>query len=353
MNPPAPQPTHLRDARLRHALEHAPDGQAAPAEATRAAILRHAHAAVAVAAVFAPAEPAPWWTRLARALTGASRPWNAGFATVLLACVVAGLWWERDVPGPAPQARGPAPAVPMPAPVAREAPRQMESTAPAPVPGADAGAATQAREKAQPAPRLARPQPQPAPPLPQAEPVAPRSPSPSAKPPAEAPMRSRTPSPRAEADDAQSAPAPAPPPAEDSAGVTAPRANRALAASPLRPGAAPAPARPAPAAAPDAFAWTALQLQPATAPARARSSLPADVLQAIDSLLRTGATAVPAEDPVLARIALLHEGGVVLGVLELGSYSMRWTPAGDRPPRAFAARVEPATSQRVRDALAR
>ncbi|WP_326538708.1 hypothetical protein [Pseudorhodoferax sp.] len=332
-----PQTTHLRDARLRHALEHAPDAQAAPAEATRAAILRHAHEAVAARS--APVRPAPWWTRLARALAGPSRPWNAGFATVLLACVVAGLWWERDVPEPAPPARGPAPAAPAPAPAAREAPRQTESIAPAHVPSADASAAPQAREKAQPAPRLARPQPQPAP---QAEPVAPPSPSPSpspsAAPPAEAPMR--TPPPRAEADGMQSAP----PPAETSAGAAAPSASRAPAASLMRPA-----ARPAPAAIQDAFGWTALQLQ--SAPARARSSLPADVLQAIDSLLRTGATAVPADDPMLARITLLHEGGIVLGVLELGSHGMRWTPAAGRAPGAFAARVEPATSQRVRDAL--
>jgi hypothetical protein len=337
----APRPTHLRDARLRHALAHAPDAQAAPAEATRAAILRHAHAAVAAPA---PVAPRLWWTRVAPALAGPRRPWNAGFATVLVACVVAGLWWERDVPGPAPDAQSPAPAVPVPAPVTREAPERKENTAPAEQPGASA--VPQAHEKAQPAPRAARPQPAPA--LPQAEPAAPPAPSVSVPPPAEAPLRARAPSPPAEADDAQSASAP--PAAQDPAGIAASRASRALAAGPSRPTAAPALARPTPAAALDAFAWTALQQQPA--PARARGSLPADVLQAIDGLLRTGATAVPADDPVLARITLLHEGGAPLGQLELGAYSMRWAPAGDRLPRAFAARVEPATSQRIRGALA-
>ncbi|CAN7757950.1 hypothetical protein LJR039_006998 [Pseudorhodoferax sp. LjRoot39] len=343
----APRPTHLRDARLRHALEHAPDAQALPAEATRAAILRHAHAAVARPA---PVAPLPWWTRLAQALAGPRRPWNAGFATVLVACVVAGLWWERDVPGPAPDAQSPAPA--MPAPATRQAPEQKESTAPAEQPATGASALPQTREKVQPPPRPARPQPQPAPSMSQAEPVLPPAVTLPMQPPADAQRRPQAAPPRAETADAPSAPAQVPAPAQDPADITTSRASRAFAAGPPRPAAAPAQARPAPATATEAFAWNALRLQPATAPARARGSLPADVLQAIDSLLRTGATAVPAEDPVLARIALLHEGGSVLGVLELGAYSMRWTPTGDRLPRAFAARVEPATSQKVRDALA-
>lgn len=327
----APRPTHLRDARLRHALEHAPDAQAAPAEATRAAILRHAHAAVATPA---PVPSLPWWTRLAQALASPRRPWNAGFATVLLACVVAGLWWERDVPGPALDA----PPPDTPAPVAPGAAARNESAAPAEPPAGDA--VPQAHEKAQPTPRPAGPPL--APSLPQAEPAAPSAP-------AQAPLRARAPSPRAEHDAAPSAPAERPA-ARDAAGMAASSANRAATVEPSRPAAAPALARPAPAAALDAFAWTALQRQPA--PARARGSLPADVRQAIDDLLRTGATAVPADDPVLAHITLLHEGGAALGQLELGAYSMRWAPAGDRLPRAFAARVEPATSQRIRDALA-
>lgn len=341
MTPSTPQPTHLRDARLRHALDHAPDAQAAPAEATRTAILRHAHAAVARPA---PAAAVPWWRRLARSLAGTGRPWNTGFATVLLACVVAGLWWERDVPGPEPDAPSPAPALPVPAPVTQEASEHKDSTAAADAAATGAGAAPQAREKAQPAPRPARPPPAPA--MPQAEPAAPAPPPASVQPPAEARLRAQAPSPRAEAQDMPSAPAPAS--AQAPAGATGPQASRALATGPSRPSAAPA--RLAPAAAPDAFAWTAVQLQPAAA--RPRSSLPADVLQAIDGLLRTGATAVPAEDPVLARLVLSHEGGAPLGVLELGAYSMRWTPTGERLPRGFAARVEPATSQRIRDALA-
>jgi hypothetical protein len=340
-----PPPTHLRDARLRHALEHAPDAQAAPAEATRAAILRHAHAAVAVAAPPAAAAGVPWWARLARALAGAGRPWNAGFATVLLACAVAGLWWERDVPGPAPDAPSPAPAMPAPAPVPREAPERTDSTAPAREPGADAGAAP----------------PRPAPSAKLSAPSRARSETQEraqaqAQAQSQSQARPQTPSQvpplRAESDAAEPAPAPAAPPARDPAGLTVHRGARPLAAEAPRPGAAAAPApMAAPAAPPDAHAWSALRLQPAGAAARTRSSLPADVQQAIDGLLRSGATAVPADDPVLARIALLHEGGLVLGVLELGRYSVRWVPAGDGLPRGFAARVEPATSQTVRDAL--
>ena len=323
----APRPTHLRDARLHHALAHAPDAQAAPAEATRAAILRHAHAAVATPAAVA---PLPWWTRLAQALDGPRRPWNAGFATVLLACVAAGLWWERDVPGPTPDAPRP-----LPAPVTQQAPAQQEATAPTDKPGADA--APQAHEKKV----LSPPRPQPAPATPRPEPAVPPAPA-AAKPSAEVQLRARAPSPRAAAEGT--------PAAQDTEDMTAARASRASAGSPSRPSATPELAEPAPAAAPDAFAWTALRRQPAAA--RARASLPADLAQAIDGLLRTGATAVPADDPVLARIALLHEGGAVLGVLELGAYSLRWTPAGDRLPRGFAARVEPATSQRIRETLA-
>lgn len=345
MNLPTPKPTHLRDARLRHALDHAPDAQAAPTAATRVAILRQAHAAVADTARQAPAAAWPWLTRLAQALSGPLRPWNAGFATVLLACVVAGVWWERDVPGPALDVQSPAPAAPAPASV--EAHERNENPAPADQP--IGRAVPHARERAQSAPLPARPVQ--SPPMSQSEPVAPPAQSPLANVPAETKRNARAPTPNANATNGQSAPASAAPAAQDTPEMATSKDSHALAVGPSRSAAGPGPARLAPAAAPDAFAWTALQQQGGAGHTHARGNLPADVLQAIETLLRTGATAVPDEDPVLARIALLHNGGIVLGVLELGRYSMRWTPTENREPRAFAARVEPATAQRIRDAL--
>lgn len=109
---------------------------------------------------------------------------------------------------------------------------------------------------------------------------------------------------------------------------------------------------PRPAAALEAAGWTALQVLPGAGQARTRSALPADVRQAIDVMLDTGPTAVPADDPVLLQILLLHDNGRPLGRLDLGSHSLRWAPAGAVTPRAFAARVEPALSLRVRQGLA-
>ncbi len=103
---------------------------------------------------------------------------------------------------------------------------------------------------------------------------------------------------------------------------------------------------------PDAAGWTALRVLSGAGQARTRGSVPADVAQAIGVMLDTGATGVPADDPVLLQILLLHEGGRPLGRLDLGSHSLRWTPAGAGTPRAFAARVEPALSLRVREGLA-
>ena len=108
-----------------------------------------------------------------------------------------------------------------------------------------------------------------------------------------------------------------------------------------------------PAATPQAAGWNALQVLSGAGQARLRSALPADVAQAIALMLDTGPTGVPADDPVLVQIQLLHGSGQALGRLDLGSHSLRWTPAGAGTPRAFAARVEPALSLRVREELLR
>lgn len=87
----------LRDARLQQALTHAPDADLAPDASTRQAILQHAAAAVAPAAQSAAARR-PWW-RVLWPEPGASRmPWNAAFATVVLAGFITVLWQGRPVP---------------------------------------------------------------------------------------------------------------------------------------------------------------------------------------------------------------------------------------------------------------
>lgn len=139
------RPQNLRDARLRRALEHAPDARAEPGAEVRRAVLAAAREAVAGRRVTpAGREGAPWWRRLWHRVWGGApssgrrRPWSAAFATVLLAGVVTLLWRGQmpeqvaqvdeaqvaasagvaeDVPALASQARAPA-AVPVPEPAA-------------------------------------------------------------------------------------------------------------------------------------------------------------------------------------------------------------------------------------------
>lgn len=91
----------LHDPRLRRALDHAPDRDAMPAAHTREAILKMAHnlAAASAPATSRPAETAPWWRRLFGGGSPRSRmPWNAAFATVLVATFVTVLWHREPVP---------------------------------------------------------------------------------------------------------------------------------------------------------------------------------------------------------------------------------------------------------------
>ncbi|WP_156373227.1 hypothetical protein [Pseudorhodoferax sp. Leaf267] len=334
-------PTHLRDARLRKALEHAPDAQAAAPAAVRAAILRQARQATApTAAAPAAAPPAPWWKRLPASLLGTRRPWNAALASVLLAGVVVGLWWDREVPGPRPDAHtrdlpmaapppaAEAPAPPLTPPAPAPSSVAVPAASPAPVP-------PEAREPSRPVPRPPSPAPARRAPselaLPQAMPPQP--------PPAAPQERSRKEESASVAQDQMTADA-APPSAATAPRATGPAPSRELRSSRMAPAAAPT------------DGWAALQVLPATGPARPRSGLPAEITQAIAAMLDTGPTGVPADDPVLLQIVLLQGNGLPLGRLELGSRSLRWTPAGTAGPRAFSAGVEPALSLRVREGLA-
>jgi hypothetical protein len=144
----------LRDPALRRALDHAPDRDDAPAPRTREAILKMAHnlaaAPVPTAAAANSASAAPWWRRLLGG-GGAPRsrmPWNAAFATVLVAAFVTVLWRSEPVPEARldGEARVGGAAAPAQAPVAPAA----ESAAPPAVPAAGPPAAA-APEPAPPA----------------------------------------------------------------------------------------------------------------------------------------------------------------------------------------------------------
>ena len=128
----------LHDPRLRRALDHAPDRDAVPAAHTREAILKMAHnlAAASAPAAGPAVQAAPWWRRLFGGGSPRSRmPWNAAFATVLVATFVTVLWHREPVPeagldGEAQVASAPAPASAPPAPApaqSADAPGQAAS----------------------------------------------------------------------------------------------------------------------------------------------------------------------------------------------------------------------------------
>jgi hypothetical protein len=401
MTTPAPPPTHLRDARLHKALEHAPDAHPAAPAPIREAILRQArqahvarHAATPPSASATAAPASPWWMRMLASPPRARRPWNAAFASVLLAGVVVGLWWDREVPGPQPDTgTRDLPAATPPRALEAPAPSRPPSQAPAPA-STPAPALTEAREATRPPPPAQAPMPERrgdakgaaperqeeakgATPARQEEAkgAAPERPG-QAK--GAAPQRSREPQSAPAAQDGMATDA-----ARPSASTEEPRRSSGdglgnalrssrIAPAPAAPGAPPAaaPFPPAdadananmrsarqasaqpPAATPHAASWAALQVLPEAGQVRPRSAVPPDVRHAIESMLDTGPTAVPADDPVLLQILLLQGGGQPLGWLDLSSHSLRWTPAGASLPRAFAARVEPALSLRVRQGLA-
>lgn len=90
---PTPPRDEWRDARLKKALENAPDAQARPGIATREAILRAAHNALP------PVKdtPSPWWKRWLQGSYAQHRmPWNAAFVTILAAGCIGLLWTLND-----------------------------------------------------------------------------------------------------------------------------------------------------------------------------------------------------------------------------------------------------------------
>lgn len=330
--------TQLRDARLRKALDAAPDAQLQPHERTREAILAAAHGAV---------QPAwrRWWTR-----AGANpMPWTAALATVVLATLVTVTWQGQDVPGarvetpttiaPAP---GPVPAPePAPAPGLEPAPSVAPAEAPAP---ASAPAPVAQAPRAEPPPAAAtRPAPMAVPQRPAADALAKAAPARE-----ESRAREAAPAAGASADAtlapaAPLAPAPSPVPA-------APPAP-AAAAAPAPPAPLPAPAAqrqaaPAFRAALPALPWTQVRIEAdgqSVVVARPQAGqLPALVTSLLAS---TSDDAVPGPGSGL-RLELA-QGDDALGVLEEVGDSWRWTPMRDAgPPRLL--RADPAVSVSLR-----
>lgn len=150
--------TDLRDPRLRKALDHAPDSHLAPAPWARDAIKNAAREAVVAPGRPAAAAlaPQPWWRRFLPEPGGSRMPWNAAFATVLVAGFVTLLWQGQPVPDarldePAPAS---APAQPPPQQQPQQAPTASPGGAsPPPAPAAEAArerkpAATAAKKEA-------------------------------------------------------------------------------------------------------------------------------------------------------------------------------------------------------------
>lgn len=141
----------LRDPALRRALDHAPDSEATPDPRTRDAILKMAHnlapASVTASPAANSASAASWWRRLfgGGGEPRARMPWNAAFATVLVAGFVAVLWHREPVPDARldGEARVGGATAQAPAPVAPPAPAPAQSAAEV-APSAEAPAAAAA-----------------------------------------------------------------------------------------------------------------------------------------------------------------------------------------------------------------
>ncbi len=337
--------TALRDARLQRALDHAPDAALQPSAAVRDAIHRAAHQAVRPPVV---APTAAWWTRLWKPSVQPGMPWNAAFASLLLASMVTLLWQGEEVPDAVPKATAPA-ALPAKKAEVTPPPPPPALSAPAPVaPTVSVPAAAPLEQK-----RIA-PAPQQAPPPlapPRSEALAERAASP-----ADVPVAPPAPAAMARREAADSARAGLGAAAErEAASAAPPPVPAAVAAAPAGRSAATAKAQ-------GALADKAEQRERAFAPLlpstwtearivrgnRQRSVLRGDAGALADFLHRVAAGA-PVSGSIAApdaTIVLLHNGQV-LGQLELAGDVLLWSALQNGVQRTTAARPDPA----LRDAL--
>ncbi|MBI5278184.1 MAG: hypothetical protein HY854_17175 [Burkholderiales bacterium] len=321
--------TQLRDARLRRALDSAPDGEVRPPDAVRLAVRDAARAAVAAAA------PQPWWKRW-WPQPQQRMPWNAAFATVLVAVLVGVMWQGEEVPDAPPEAvavrkdqRVPAaPASP------------VASVAAVPPPAA--AQPKQSRELRQLPAKASQPEsarnetPEASLPPPPAELAKSAAAERSANRARESESLARRDQAGAAADAVATAPTPAAaPPAPVIAAASPPPA----AVRPPPPAAAPAPAAAmgrmaAAPAAPAARSESAAQFAPSgerlriEADGRAAVVQSPRLLQLAEQMARRASSDEPLASPVLLKIEMRG------GVLEITGDQVRWTAPGQAPRTA-------------------
>lgn len=318
--------SELRDARLKRALDQAPDASLQPLPRTRDAIRAAAHGAV---------QPVwkRWWSGM-----GGPRPWHAAFATVLLAGLITLMWQGEEVPGvkqpaadpPIPVAKAPAPAL---------EPAKPQAPPPSPAPVQEKKSAMKDEAVAQAPPPLARKAP---------SPPAPAAPLPEAPPPAAAPAPVQTaplaktqPEPQLEARSEQArqreppaagvaqpvAPAPAaPPPVMAEAPAAAPQAApRAQADTSSLRAAAPAAAARRPAAAQTAAwdDWSQVRIRGAQRTLLVERAQAGRLAELIARMVRSEGLVAAARGPATLSLELL-QGEQPIGTLETDGTQWRW-----------------------------
>ena len=329
----------LRDARLKKALDFAPDAQDLPASRTRQAINERAHQAIAP-------EPKPaWWRRLWSGAGTPSAPWNAAFATLALATLVTVMWQGREIPDAKPDSARvdlPAPTAPTPPPVVTDQP--PATPAPRSAPATPARKAESAVVAKGPPPAQAPPAPAAAPPP--APPQAPAQPAPAA----ERERRTEAEAPALRDQDAR---------ALSKSESAAPRADAAGTASVAR-RVAPAAAAPAPATGlagqfapgPTLQGATQVRIESGSRSAEAPLAHPSRLADLIGQVGREARSTEALEAPVDLRVELRRESELV-GVLELAGAQARWTQWRAGQAITTTARPDAAVLQALREELSR
>ena len=146
--------TELRDARLKKALEAAPDADVRPAPSVAQAILTAARNVLPTAVP--KKAPTRWWLLLWQSMGQPRSPWGAAFATVLVAVLVTVMWVREPIPDAQPIAPPASPVTP-----ATDEPNGAPPVAAAPAPAvapAPAAPAPVAAMAPTPAPMVVAPQ---------------------------------------------------------------------------------------------------------------------------------------------------------------------------------------------------
>jgi len=307
--------SELRDARLRRALESAPDADLLPDERTRRAVLDAARQAAA------PSPRISWWKQLWQGMGDRAMPWSAAFATVVIATLVTVLWRDREIPSGRPDV----------APTSESAPEAAPPALPASTP-----AALQPAVPARKVAPAAKPQPQVAP--------ARKAESPRER---RAEVAADTMRDQAVGELSKSGPSPQAPEPTKQADVAA-AARAAAPAAPAMSRAAP-PGLASQAESTVAPSWTHLRL---AAQGRrielARDQAPR-LAQLLNGISREARSQEPLEAAVAMRVELMREGESA-GVIELAGPQVRWTPSGGS---SFTARPDEARLQTLREEIGR